>query len=746
MGCSVQNLKNTVAIAAICTGISFTFSGAASAEVVDELIVTAQKREENILEVPIAITTFGEEQLDGRGFSQIEDLAFAIPNVSIQNSADSRTTTFTIRGITGQTLFPGTSSATGIFVDGVYINNPIAQSFEILDTERIEVLRGPQGTLYGRNTTAGAINLISKKPELDNMAGKAMVEAGDYQLFRAKATISGPLVEGKVGASLAVAAKKRDGYERNTFLDKDVNTDDNWSVRGALRWLIGDATEINIAADYLSEDRAPGVLEGTPEDRELAIDVDIFEKREVFGGHITVDHDLTDTIALTSITGYRDYDFDRLGDDDGTASVAFTSPVTESTAQFSQELRLASTGNSALEWVVGLYYLHTDMDGTSTPFIDPDALFLIRSGGFLDCPTTLALGGTPPAAIPALCATGTGDNAINQKTDTYAAFGQASYSFTDRLSATVGLRYSIDEKDFSNVQSSVSLPLFLAFIPPGTVDISRKDEEIAPKLSLEFAATDTLNLYATIARGFNAGGFNTAPAAPGGGVPDAYEPETLTNFELGAKWASASGRFRVSTAAFYLDYKDFQAFRNVEVAPGIFTPIIDNAEEASSIGIEIEALAQLTDYLSYSGSVGYADAQYDSYSNCGVSATVPAVPFNCDGNQLANSPDWTANSAFNLAYPLPNVESLVVLGSAEWSYRGDVFYSVENDPESKQDGFSLFNASVGLGSTEGDWSLVLWGQNLGDKDYTIIAVDGLTSKVRQLGAPRTWGVRLNANF
>ncbi|WP_439620927.1 TonB-dependent receptor [Hyphomonas sp.] len=711
----------------------------------ERLTVTAQKREESILEVPIAITAFGEDDLVERGFSQIEDLAFAIPNVSIQNSADARTTTFTIRGITGQTLFAGASSATGIFVDGVYINNPIAQSFEILDIERIEVLRGPQGTLYGRNTSAGAINLITKSPDLDEFTGRALAEAGDYGLLRGKIGISGPIVSGVLGGSLAVAAKQRDGYEYNPFLRKDLSTEDNWSARGAIRWQPQAGTDIALSADYLDEDRVPGALDATPEDRMTSLDLDVFEKREVYGANLTVNHDLGDRLALTSITAFRDYTFDRLGDDDGTPVPAFASPVTESTAQFSQEIRLSSRSASRFDWVAGVYYLHTDLDGTSNPEIDPNGIFQLLTGGALDCPTMLGFQGTPAAIIPFLCAPGVGDNQINQKTETFAVFGQGTYNITDRLSATVGLRYSIDEKDFVNVQNSASVPLFLAFVPPGAVDVSRKDEEFLPKLSVEYAATGNLNLYASAARGFNAGGFNTAPVGPGGEIETSYEPETLTSYEVGAKWASSDNRYGLSGAVFFIDYEDFQAFRRIETSPAVFTPTIDNAEKASSRGVEVEAFAQLTDYLSYSGSAGYTDAKYDTYTNCGVSVSLPPLPLDCNGKQIANSPDWTATSALRLAYPISGTTGLKALASAEWSYRGDVFYSVENEAASLQEGFSLFNASVGLAKDD-HWTLTLWGQNLSDEEYSVIAIDGFTTKIREFGPPRTWGVRLDLTF
>ena len=160
----------------------------------------------------------------------------------------------------------------------------------------------------------------------------------------------------------------------------------------------------------------------------------------------------------------------------------------------------------------------------------------------------------------------------------------------------------------------------------------------------------------------------------------------------------------------------------------------------------MELFAQLNEFFSYSGSIGYADAKYDSYSNCGVSVGLVSVPFNCDDNQIANSPDWTANNAVNLSYPLPNLGSVALLGGVEWAYRGDVYYSVENDPQSLQEGFSLFNANIGLGQVDGRWALTLWGQNITDEEYAIIAVNGFTSKVKMFGPPRTWGVRLNTSF
>lgn len=723
-----------LALVPVLAGAVLAQENASSARTaVPEMVVTAQKREQNLKDVPISVSAFEQEDLERREFTQIDDLAYATPNMNIVSTADARTTQFTIRGITGQTLFPGAESSVGIFVDGVFVNNPIAQNFDILDVERVEILRGPQGTLYGKNTTAGAINIISRKPG-DEFAARAAVQYGNYNDRRVKGSIESPIVDGLLYGQISATYHERDGYAENTFLGTDIDTDDVKALRAAFRYAPNPQLEVNFSGDVLKQRRVPGIPDTTPEDREDELDVAMYENRDVQGLNLTTEYTLANSHKITSITAYRNYDWERLGDDDGTILPAFVSPVTESTWQVSEELRLESPSGQQLEWVLGLFYLHTDMEGSSDPVIDPDSIFLLNAG----VPCT--------AIFPApFCAAGVGNNRIDQQSDTAALFGQGTYAFDPQWSLTAGLRGSWEKKKFHNVQSSTQLPLFLAVID---ASFERDVSSISPMLALTYKATPDVNFYGSVSQGFKSGGFNTGPVASPAQLPDTiYDDESLWNYEIGAKTDWFNKRLRLNVAAFLIDYKDLQAFKYEEVAPGVFSSRITNAADATSTGFEVELTAVPTPGLTIGGGLGYAKATYDSFSGCGVVPGLPPTAVDCSGNTLTGAPAWTGN--LNAAYyvPVPGVPDLELMFYGDWSYRGKTYFDIQNDPSNVQSAYSVFNASVGLLDSDGGWSLVAFGQNLADKDYTVMSLPGFAgTHIRTLGNPRTVGIRFSTTF
>ena len=722
----------------------------ATAGYVEEVIVTAQKRAQRLQDVPISMSVLDEEALELRGFSRMDDIAFVVPNLAITNPADARTTQFTMRGITGQTFFPGTESAVGVFLDGVYVNNPIAQNFDLVDVERIEVLRGPQGTLYGKNTTAGAINLVSKRPDAERRAG-VLAEYGNYGTHRIRAGVRGALADNVFG-SLSAGWFERDGYQENSFLDRDLGTGDSWNVRGALRWVPNDRLEVNLTGDYFDEDRAPSAPDSSPEDREIALDLQPSETREVYGAAFTLEYALSDAVEVTSITAMRDYDHERVGDDDGTPLDAFVSPTTESTLQWSEELRLASTSDGPLQWVTGLYYLHSDLDGTSTPELDPDPLFQLNVG--LTCTDLFTFQflaqGLPPDVAAELasgfCAAGVGDNRIEQTSDTWAAFGEGTLALGSRVRLTLGLRASREVKDYRLQQLSPDVALFLAY--PIDASFERDDTSLSPRLALQWTWNEHTELYATAAQGFKSGGFNTGPVGAASQLANTqFDEESLWNYEAGLKTALLDGRLRLDMAVFSIAYDDLQVFRFEEIAAGVFSSRITNAGAASSTGFEADVTWAASDRLSIIAGIGYADAEYDDFENCGVTNTIPTTALDCTGNKLTNAPDWTANVNALFRWPLVASRGIELLVNAEWAYRGEVYYDVFNNDDAKQEGFSLFNGSIGVGDSGGRWSAVLFGNNLGDEEYITIAVQGFANqRLRELGAPRTYGLRVNVNF
>jgi iron complex outermembrane receptor protein len=696
-----------------------------------EIIVTAQKRSENLQAVPTAVTAFGSEALEKRGFTRIEDLSTAVPNLNIVNASDARTAQFTIRGITGQTLFPGSESSVGIFIDGVYVNNPIAQNFDILDVERVEVLRGPQGTLYGRNTTAGAINLVSRKPT-GEFSGSGLIELGNYNSQRLRAGVGGPLVDGLLYGQVSASYRKRDGLGRNTTRGDEFDTADVASARVALRFTPSDALEINFSLDGLSEDRVPGSMDPTPFDRKDDFNAAISERREVYGANLTVDYAFESGPTLTSISAFRDYDFKRVGDDDGSPLDGFISPVTESTWQFSEELRLASPSGQRFEWVAGAYYLKSKLEGSSTPYVDPDVVFQLNVG--VACSLIL------PAF---LCAPGTGDNYIAQEAETVALFGQGTYRLNDQLSLTLGGRASRETKDFVVRQTSTELPLFMA-VASGTAQV--ESTTFSPMATLAFKPNDNINIYGKASKAFKSGGFNTSPVATAAQLANiTFADEELWSYEAGIKSTWLDRRLLLNVAAFRIEYKDLQVFRYEETSPGVFSSRITNAASAINYGVEVELQAIPTPGVLLEAGLGYTKSEFDSFPNCGVTPTVPPTAEDCSGNQLTYAPKLTFN--LSATYDVEVTDALTLSFFGDWSYRDRTYFNIFNDRAFSQGDYALFNGSITLAKNTGDWAVSLWGENLADKDYVTFAIPGFAGSVlRHPGAPRTYGVRLTGRF
>ena len=711
-------------------------------QTIEEIIVVAQKREQPLKEVPISMTVLDEEFLALRGFNRLDDVAFAAPNLAITNPVGSRTVQFTMRGITGQTFFPATESAVGIFLDGVYVNNPSGQNFDLLDVERIEVLRGPQGTLYGKNAAAGAINVISREPDEESRID-LLAEYGNYDHLRVGAKAGGPLSD-VAFASVGVGYHDRAGFQENTFLGADIDTAQSTNLRGALHLDPNERLDVTIAVDFMNEDRSPAVLDSTPEDRKSAINRPVTEERDVLGGNVTAEYAITDGVLLTSITAWRDYDVSRATDDDGVTIDAYYTTGTEGTSQVSQELRLSSRSAGPFQWLLGGYLLTTDMTATGRNHFFPDPLFELLTG--LPCTDLLTFQflsfGFPPelarATAAATCAPGEADTITDHEGETRALFGQVSYDVSDRLRITAGLRSSQEEKELRLQQPGPGGALFL--LPGVDERRDRDDTAVDPMASLVWNASETLSLYATAAKGSKSGGFVTGGvSAPNQLTNLEFDQENLVNYEVGFKSVFGDGRFTVNAAAFNIAYEDLQVYRIEPNEQGVPTSRITNVAKASSRGLEVDFAALLSEGFSVRGGVGYLDASYDEYSQCGQDSA--GMIMDCTGNNLTNAPALTANA--NVVYRHPINADMNLLVNGEWSYRGDVYYDVFNTDGAFQEGFSVFNGSIGLTDPEGDWSVMLWGTNLSDTDYITIGIQGFGGvAINTLGPPRQLGLRV----
>ena len=640
-------LVKSLLLSAACVGASPAFAQeeGTSSDGLGEIIVTAQKRAENIQDVPIAISAVGSEYLESRGISSIDSLGTIAPNVKIERAPSSKTITqIAIRG--SVTINPAITwePAVGLYLDGVYIAKAQGSIFDIADLERVEVLRGPQGTLYGRNALAGAINLITKKPS-GEAGGSMELTYGSYDYKKIKGVIDLPRM-GIFSAKLSGQYVKRDGLVDIvpnpvagvvTALPNVVNqtdTIDSGSFMAQLRAELSDSVALDYTYDYNKQKQRPPFAQllrvnrnGDPRDifdpgspsfafggaffplhlyanpkRQgvASIDGGVYERSRAYGHALTLTADLG-SATLKSITAYRDLAWsDGLDLDGSPTPVAYTQRITDYHA-LSQELQLTGTALSdRLNYVLGAFYFKEKAET-----LGPQVFF----GGGADFQSD-----------------------YGSHTRAFALYTQLDYKLTDALKLSVGGRYTHETKDVRrflrvnfDAANGIFSPLVVANIPYGGVP-DAKYNNFSPAATLSYAASEDVNVYARFARGFKSGGFNGetndfgAPTAacPTGALElcDPYNPEKVDSYELGIKTKLADGRLILNVAAFRDQHKDIQL--SIFRATGAASSIVRNAASARIQGLEFEAIARPVDALTVNATLALLDAKYNKYLDAGL--------------------------------------------------------------------------------------------------------------------------------
>jgi len=698
----------------------------------DDIIVTAQKVAEPLSKIPVTISALSAEALEDRNYTSLADFTGAVPGLQVNNYVGQARTN--IRGIGQNSLSLGADSQVPYSLDGVYVGQAFSAAQAFLDLERVEVLRGPQGTLYGRNATGGVINLITPKPK-DKLEAKAELTVGNYNLIHGEAVISGPLAVG-IKARLAVAAEDRKGYSYNLF-DRHRYDDSTWqAARGTLVFDLSDALSLTVIGDYYHANdgsyathlfgKSPGkdVITGVflgghtvPLDaagqainpRLLNIDTKP-EHREESGGVLGVlAWNFTDQLSFKSLSGWRKADLYFTLDFDSTEipfeglDAGKNMSVYQTSEQFSQEFQFI--GNlDRLRWVSGLYYFHQNID---PGFFRIGLNFGVPTAPFI---VPLELGGTA-------------------KTDAYAAFGQATYEVTDRLSATLGLRYS-HEKRRATLRQLV--PLF-----GGAADAFDADKtsfsDLSPKFTLDYQATDQFLIYGTVSKGFQSGGFDISAQPP----LAAYAPERVWNYEIGAKFRNRL--LSLDLAAFYYDYTDLQV---AQIVNGL--PVTANAASSVIKGAEASITVRPVRNLTLTGSFSMIDSKFKDFINVDP---LSGAPVDLEGNRLPGAAKYSANISADYTIPLANGNSIALFG--EWNWRDRIYFSEFNSKQVSQPGVSTINASISF-NTGGGLSFEAFGKNLSNERIAVakyITGAGYGSMVLgQLAAPRTYGIRARYQF
>ena len=679
------------------------------AQVLDEVVVTAQKREQSLRDVPISVSVTAGESLEAMSINSLEELSGTLPNVTIAENATQDSVT--IRAI-GSGANHGFEQSVGTFIDGVYFGRGRSSRSPFLDVERVEILRGPQGVLFGKNTIAGALNITTRKPA-DEFEGYLDAEyfEGD-ESFGITGAVSGPFSD-TAGGRLVARYVQSDGYVSNIAPGGPAHERDSLAVRGILEFAPTDQLNILLKAEVASYDvdgRHMQIVEGGPitalyrsvdPNYEQSLDYtqsvnysvfqDDFDYTDSQNFTATIRYDL-ETVSLVSTTAFVGYDYENITPANFAANIETAAKLyDEDHSQFSQELRLESATGGAFEYMLGAFYQTEEIDHLQ--FFDFDTTQGIADGFPL-----------PPFV-------GRTEFDLVQDTDSIALFAQGTWFFTDRLRATLGLRYTDDEKDIDFVQTTTGA---LPFPNRSTLD-TRSDSDLTPALNVQFDATDDVMLYGSFSQGFKSGGFDFESGAQ-------FEEETVDSWEFGIKALLADGSLELNAAVF-----DSQ-FENLQVAAWNGQAFVTgNAAEASTRGLELDFRWQLTDAVRLYGSAAFLNAEYDSFpaAICNAAQQVQHAidtglnPNTCNqdlaGMPLQFAPDYAGNLNVEYYNELASGHELVTNIGLEFS--DAYFTALDLDPISEQDSFAKLNARIALSQGE-RWSIALVGKNLTDEKTT----------------------------
>ena len=725
-----MTLKGGISYLSLAAGVSLLSSAAALAQEApqedggSDIIVTATKRGERLQDVPAAITAIGGEDLQKRGLTNIEAIATQVPGLNFGQHAGA--TQIAIRGV-GSTVDSGVTEPTvALYVDGVYLPRSSMGALRGVDLERVEVLRGPQGTLYGRNATGGAINFISRAPSRE-FEGAVTASTGSRDALGIEGYVSGPLADG-VYVRLSGGHQEQDGYVKVLNAGQRLmNVNDDY-VRLAARLEPTDKLGIDLAVRYENNSGAnsyqqlytpagvfiPPTAQQTTKPNEIYADGPFRANVKTLIASGTINWQMADDVSLRSVTGYINHKSKNDFDADGT-DYAFYNAVDFSrpSESFSQELDLiGETGR--LKWILGAYYFKEKFR-FSLPIIFVNGL---NTG---DPASSLPAGSTLYAGL------------LTDRTESFALFGDATYSLTDWLRLNVGLRFNTEKKRFES-GSGADIP-GMGFVGVTGVKSEFKADKLLPKVALQFDVNDDINGYVQWQKGYKSGGQNLQ-------LLPQYRPESINAYEVGLKTQWLDRRLTANFAAFYYDYKNLQV--TIVLPPAV--TLVQNAD-VKVYGVEGDINFQVTDAFRLNASATWLHARNKRFSSID-DANPGAGTQDLEGKPITRAPDFTANAGaeyrFDLGGDLLNALTL----RADVSYSSKVVLRYFGEPEDVQKGYALLNLSATLSDIDEKTSLRAFVNNVTDKLYrqssSYLGTTG--AYVGNYSPPRTWGIQLSRKF
>ena len=762
----------------------------------EEIVVTARKREESLQDTPVAISAFTAQELEYRQITSTDQLGDITPNVVFDpagpSSGSNSAAQIFIRGI-GQTDFtPVTDPGVGLYIDGVYMARSVGNVLDFLDVERVEILRGPQGTLFGRNTIGGAIVIHSKRPD-DEFRGSLQGKFGDDDMVHITAKLNAPLSDNLFG-NIAFAYRERDGYVKRIHDGNDTGDDDSETVRGSLLWEATNDFDAYVTFDYtrIRENGAPTVPAGM-NDRQAfgtfgnallescaAASINprfpaagppsfpppgvgsggapgcynansfagphategtfpVFSNLDIWGVSGELEWDINEWLTVKSITGYREMEMESSRDADNTPANVFATQDYYDHEQITQEIQLSGNVlDDHLHWLIGFYYFQEEGFNINPVILPVGSL---QSGGFYD-------------------------------NESVAGFFQLTNNFTDNFALTIGGRYTVDKKrytpdqfalgDASQGPGSIFGPtwpllagLYLSSTGPMPVgarilpyqEFDEEFDDFTVMFNLAYNWSDNLMTYFNFSEGFKSGGFDQRFAAPPidpatgalTNAPSTFDPETVSSYEVGLKSEWFDNRLRMNLAFFHTDYDNLHI-----IIRETFNPITFNGGTANIDGAEAELTWVPTDRIFVTFALGYIDAEYARLSDSVVNNATPIFPH----YKLVNTPELS--TALGVAYTIDVDDWGTLTPRLDWSYHDDQHNNAVNTPQIFQDDYHLLNAAVTLQTNDEHWEAVLAFRNITDEDYILTGNSGFATAssyaARVYGRPFEWSISLKYSF
>ncbi len=690
----------------------------------EEVIVTAQKRAQDLQDVPIAISTLSEQQLKSLQLYDSFDLANYTPGLAWGGTANKTRPQIFLRGVGNSDFQVGSTSPVAIYMDGVYQGSNFGLANLLMDLERVEVLKGPQGTLWGRNTTAGLINFVPNKAQVDEpLNGYARVSYGEFDDINIEGAVGIPLSK-QLAVRLALNYNSQggifDAIGTTGFQDDNYGGWDWYAVRGSLTYEPDEQLSVIATIDYNEMDgtygsnkslgtigagcRDPGKLGttcgdilgfvDTPDIYEVQPEAEAFEDTEGFGINLQINYDFGST-ELTSVSAFSSANRQAFDDTDNSPSPFLENSYDDEYEAFSQELRIASDYEGPLNWIGGLYYYTNTLD-----YYIGATIRLFGPGG--DQFRTQSV-----------------------ETDTVGVFGEFTYELTDRLQATGGIRYTYDKRTVNQAMFGGFNIAFLTFnskefalnnIDPGGLSLNVRDEdksfeEPSGRLSLVYQLNEDSNLWITAARGFKGGDPNSGAMTPADF--NISEPEFVTSVETGIKARLLDDTLQIDLSGYYYDYKDKQVFTEISTLTGNLN-ILGNAAALTITGIDAKVKWLVADNLTLDLGLAYTDSEFDSF--------IDATGSDQSGNTTAYTPEIHSNAVVNYQWPLPdNMGLFSIQGDAV--YTDDTFFTNDNNPNLMRDSLWLLGGNIGYTTADERWDVRLWVKNLTDEEYFVGGFD-----------------------